>query len=310
MWGNGVAVRNLTVTPTQTGVPASTTSPVPTPASGALPPSDLYVFSPSFQDPMVHQFFATLKRQLVRDGALSVSYFGNSAVNLPFSIPSNPAIIGTAPNGGPLYGGTSDRPNPSFGNIYTTGSTGYQHFNGFVACIHAARSARPQLPDVVQLAACLRPGVCQQLPSFWCLDDATRPCQSRSWRRPWGLQPAQSLHLHRCLNTMFPVGDTTVARFLNGWTLSARTVAPSGLPSSPVTGRDNNGDLIFNDRPVGFGYNSYRLPAYVEADFRVSRDIHIHDRNTFQMAGEIFNAPNHLNVTNVTRTPLHTEVSN
>jgi hypothetical protein len=79
-------------------------------------------------------------------------------------------------------------------------------------------------------------------------------------------------------------------------------VAQSGLPFSAVTGQDNNGDLIFNDRPVGMTYNSFRLPAYVEADFRIARDFRFHDRNTIQLIGEAFNLPNRLNATNVNRT--------
>ncbi len=300
--GNGVAVRNLTVTPTQTGAPAFTTGAVPTTGNTALLPSDLYVFAPSFQDPMVHQYFATVERQLVTDGALAVSYFGNHAVDLPYAVPSNLAVIGTAPNGGPQYGGTTNRPNPAFGSIYTAGSAGYQHYNGFLL-VYTQR-ARHGLSFQASYNSQHVYGQSYVLnyPTLGALTTPSNPANPAADQGPGDYSQPNRFTFTGVYNTAFPVTNTAVARLVNGWTLSARQVAQSGLPFSPVTGQDNNGDLIFNDRPVGVGYNSYRLPAYVEADFRASRDLHVHERNTIQVAAEVFNLPNRLNVTNVNRT--------
>lgn len=300
--GNGVAVRNLTVTPSQTGAPSFTTAPVPTPANAALLPSDLYVFSPGFQDPMVHQYFATVERQIVRDGALAVSYFGNHAVDLPYSNLSNLATTGTAPNGGPQYGGTTNRPNPAFGNIYIAVSAGYQNYNGFLL-VYTQR-ARHGLSFQAAYNSQHVSGFSylNNFTNFGILTTSSNPANPAADKGPGDFSQPNRFTFTGVYNTAFPVSNAAAARLVNGWTLTARQVAQSGLPFSPVTGQDNNGDLIFNDRPMGFGYNSYRLPAYVEADFRVSRDMHVHDRNTIQVAAEVFNAPNRLNVTNVNRT--------
>ncbi len=300
--GNGVAVRNLTVTPTQVGAPAFTTAPVPTTASAALLPSDLYVFGSSFQDPMVHQYFATVEHQLIRDGALAVSYFGNHALDLPYSIPSNLAVTGTAPNGGPQYGGTTNRPNPAFGNIYTTVSAGYQNYNGFLL-VYTQRARHGLSFQAAYNSQHVR-GVSytNNFTTFGALTTPSNPANPSADVGPGDFSQPNRFTLTAVYNTMFPVSNAGVSRLLNGWALTARQVAQSGLPFSPLTGQDNNGDLIFNDRPVGYGYNSYRLPAYVEADFRVSRDLHVHERNTVQVAAEVFNAPNRLNATNVNRT--------
>ena len=40
-----------------------------------------------------------------------------------------------------------------------------------------------------------------------------------------------------------------------------RQTASSGTPYTIRTGRDDNGDLVFNDRPGGIGRNSERAAA-------------------------------------------------
>ena len=42
--------------------------------------------------------------------------------------------------------------------------------------------------------------------------------------------------------------------------LALVTVAASGLPVNPITGKDDNGDTYVVDRPIGFGRNSFRGP--------------------------------------------------
>ncbi|MGI4853623.1 MAG: carboxypeptidase regulatory-like domain-containing protein [Janthinobacterium lividum] len=300
--GNGVAVRNLTVTPTQAGAPAFTNNPVSIGGNTALLPSDLYVFAPSFQDPMVHQYFATFERQLMRDQSLSVSYFGNHAVDLPYSTPSNLTTVGTAPNGGPQYGGTTNRPNPAFGSIYTTSSAGYQNYSGVVVVLTQRARHGLSFQAAYNLQHVRGLSYTNNFTNFGALTTPSNPANPSADVGPGDFSQPNRFTLTAVYNTRFSFSNAVASRVVNGWTLTSRTVAQSGLPFSPVTGQDNNGDLVFNDRPVGFGYNSYRLPAYVEADFRVSRDLHVHDRNTIQVAAEVFNAPNRLNVTNVNRT--------
>jgi hypothetical protein len=302
---NGLAVRNLTVTPSQTGAPAFTLGPVASNAGTALLPSDLNVFAPGFQDPMVHSYFATVERQVTRGQSLSLSYFGNRAMDLPYSTPSNLTVVGTAPNGGPLYGGTTNRPNTAFGSIYTAGSEGYQHFNGFLAVL----TQQPRAGLSYQVAYQLQNvrGVSylnssNAFSNFGILTTPSNPANPGQDVGPGDFSQPNRLTLTAVYNTHFGIQSRLAAALANGWTASSRIVAQSGLPFSAVTGQDNNGDLIFNDRPVGMTYNSFRLPAYVEADFRIARDFRFHDRNTIQLIGEAFNLPNRLNATNVNRT--------
>ena len=303
--GNGINVRNLTVTPTQPGAPAFTLGPVPTTGGTALLPSDLNVFAPSFQDPMVHSYFVTLERQLMRDQSLAVSYFGNHTVDLPFSVPSNLAVTGIAGNGNPLYGGTTDRPDPAFGTIYTANSNGFQNYNGFLAVL--TQRARGGLSfqaayNYQHVEGLSYLNSSNAFTNFGILTTPSNPANPRQDMGPGDFSQPHRFTLTAVYNTQFGVREKAVAALANGWTLTSRVVAQSGLPFTATTGQDNNGDLVFNDRPAGFGYNAFRLPSYVEADFRAARDFKVGDRGTVQVIGELFNAPNRLNVTGVNRT--------
>jgi hypothetical protein len=303
--GNGLAVRNLTVTPTQTGAPAFTLGPVPTTGSTALLPSDLNVFAPNFQDPMVQSYFVTVERQLMRDQSIAVSYFGNRTIDLPYSVPSNLAVTGMTASGNTQYGGTSNRPNPAFGTIYTANSNGFQNYNGFLAVL--TQRARAGLSfqaaynyQHVQGLSYLNSS--NAFTNFGILTTPSNPANPGQDVGPGDFSQPQRATLTAVYNTHFGVEKHAVADLINGWTITSRLVAQSGLPFTATTGQDNNGDLIFNDRPTGFSYNSLRLPSYIEADFRAARDIRISDHGTIQIIGEVFNAPNRLNVTGVNRT--------
>jgi len=55
-------------------------------------------------------------------------------------------------------------------------------------------------------------------------------------------------------------------------------------------------------RPPYIGRNSIYMPGFNNVDFRITRDIPIHDNITFQIVGEAFNALNHTIVTGVNST--------
>ena len=51
------------------------------------------------------------------------------------------------------------------------------------------------------------------------------------------------------------------SQFLRNFTTSWNLNMSSGAPYTLQTGRDDNGDLIFNDRPLGVGRNTQRAKA-------------------------------------------------
>lgn len=57
---------------------------------------------------------------------------------------------------------------------------------------------------------------------------------------------------------------------IKGLRLSTTFVANSALPYNVITGHDDNGDAVFNDRPVGIGRNSNRGSAQWDVNARAS----------------------------------------
>jgi hypothetical protein len=96
-------------------------------------------------------------------------------------------------------------------------------------------------------------------------------------------------------------GSAAMRSVVNGWMLSSRAIAQSGFSFTATTGRDENGDTVLNDRPVGIPRNSFQLPNYVTIDFRLTRNFQIFERQRLEFIAEVFNLPNRVNVTNVNR---------
>jgi hypothetical protein len=77
----------------------------------------------------------------------------------------------------------------------------------------------------------------------------------------WGVAPGDVRHrVNVNLNSQF------LRNFTTSWNLNMS----SGAPYTLQTGLDNNGDLIFNDRPVGVGRNTLRAPGQVSLNANFS----------------------------------------
>lgn len=79
--------------------------------------------------------------------------------------------------------------------------------------------------------------------------------------REWGPAPGDLRHRFGGSFNMQPVSSLSVA---------VNASVRSGLPYTITTGRDDNGDGVFNDRPVGVGRNSARGAAVVEVGGRIA----------------------------------------
>ncbi len=68
----------------------------------------------------------------------------------------------------------------------------------------------------------------------------------------------------------------------------------SGQPLNVTTGRDDNGDTIFNDRPAGVGRNSERTSGFAQFDLGLLRRVAI-GGVSIEARAEIFNVFNRTN---------------
>lgn len=82
------------------------------------------------------------------------------------------------------------------------------------------------------------------------------------------------------------------------FTAGAALTFHSGDPYTELTGFDNNGDGILNDRPAGVPRNSLTGPSYGDVDVRFARDFKFNvagDATTLTTSLSAFNALNHKN---------------
>jgi outer membrane receptor protein involved in Fe transport len=85
-----------------------------------------------------------------------------------------------------------------------------------------------------------------------------------------------------------------------GWWFSGIFTAQSGQPYSARVNGDLNGDgNIRNDLAPGTRRNAYRLPAVIQIDMRVARDIPLAGRVQAQLIAEAFNLFNRDNINSV-----------
>ena len=114
----------------------------------------------------------------------------------------------------------------------------------------------------------------------------------------------------------FAKSDNRQAKcLLSGWTFAPIISASTGAPfSAGVSGNlpsANHGSFLFGPETTGvigisgssrapiFGRNSFRLPRYFDADFRISRDFKFTERVSLQISVDFFNLFNNVNITSV-----------
>lgn len=84
--------------------------------------------------------------------------------------------------------------------------------------------------------------------------------------------------------------------------LTGTTVAASGMPINPVTGVDNDGDGIAADRPFGLSRNSFTGPKQAQTDFALARTFHVYRHMNLETRAEVSNVLNHSNFVTLTST--------
>lgn len=299
--GNGVEVVNLNVLPTDPGAPAFTRNAV-TPLTGARRPvTDVRAVASTFDDLTTYNYFVTLERELFADWGLSLTYQGSQARQLPLSLNTNLRATGvTLPDGRPQWSSTN-RPDPRFGNIFISESTGNLNYNGLVVVLNKRYSRGISLQTSYQYS---KSNGFSYVDDFTGFGIFTSPTDPRTTAFDGGPGDFDMRHRYLLTGTWEPTlkGGTPAMRTLvNGWMLSSRAIAQSGFAFTATTGRDENGDTVLNDRPVGIPRNSFKLPNYVTIDFRLTRNFRLFERQRLEFIAEVFNLPNRVNVTNVNR---------
>jgi hypothetical protein len=244
-----------------------------------LPPRNVQIFDPNLASPRNQQLSIGYVRELAQGLAVSVDYINNKGSNLIRRIDTNaPASI---PGGVQRSVADADLTRPI---VPTAGgmrlieqdeSTGSSQFHGLYV------SARKRFShsfsfDIAYTLSRIENDT----------DDINfRPVDSRRPDDEWGPSLNDRRHVFALNGHVRLPGEIDLMPIL---------FLSSGQPLNVVTGGDDNGDTIFNDRPVGVGRNTERTSGYSQLDLGIIR--------RFQVAGvriearaEIFNLFNTVN---------------
>jgi len=297
--GNGRDVINVNVTPTGAGAPAFSRSKV-TPPTGVAVISDVRVMAEDFEDIQVFNWFATLEQELARNLALSVTYQGNQASNLPVARNVNLSPNGSLPDGRRLWT-TQNRPDSRYGNIFVSSSIGEQRYDGLVAVLTKRFSAGNSFQLSYHRSKAEGAAFVNDFTGFGVFTAPSDPLDANVDRGPSDFDMRNRFSATVVLKPELRLSGAAGA-LLNGWQLSSRIIASDGFRFNGTTGQDTNGDTVFNDRPSGQSYNSYELPSYLTVDVRLARTVALGTGRSLELMLEAFNLGNRLNATNVNRT--------
>lgn len=297
--GNGLDVTNVNVTPTTAGAPAFSRSKV-APPTGVSVISDVRVMDDEFEDVEVLSWFGTLEHELASNLAMSITYQGNKASNLPLALNTNLTQVGTTADGRRLWS-TQNRPDPRYGNIFVSTSVGEQRYDGLVAVLTKRYSGGNSFQLSYHLSRANGTAFVNDFTGFGVFTSPSDPLDPEVDRGGSDFDMKNRFSATMVYEPQFTLGGAAGA-LLNNWHLSSRIVASDGFRFSATTGQDGNGDTIFNDRPSGQAYNSFILPGYVTVDVRFDRSLPLGGGRSAELIVEGFNLANRLNPTNVNRT--------
>lgn len=244
----------------------------------AQPPRNVQVFDPELKSPWTEQMSGGYSMSIAPDLSLSVDYVHSRGRNLLRRIDINaPASFAGASRSVaetdatrpivPVAGGTR--------LIEQDQASGHSRFDGLYVNARKALS-RGFAFDVAYTLSRIRNDT----------DDINfRPVDSR--RPDEELAPSLNDRRHvLAVNglTRLPLGVDLIPV----WYLS------SGQPINVTTGRDDNGDTIFNDRPAGVSRNSERTTGFAQFDLGVARRFQMRAAS-IDLRAEFFNLFNRTN---------------
>jgi hypothetical protein len=297
---NGLDVVTVNMTPTTPGAPAFTLKPV-TPPTGQQVASEIRTMASDFEDIQASLWFATWEQQLAKSLSMTLSYYGNQSSKQPVSIVGNITQNGTLADGRRRWS-TTNRPDPRFGNMYEARSIGDSEYNGVVMTLTKRFSSGYSFQGSYHFSKSTSAAYLDDNLAFGLFDSPSDPQNLEVDRGPNDNDMRHRFTLTGVFEPRWSALTGTAGAIVNGWQVSTRMIAQSGYPRNAVTGLDDNGDGVFNDRPSGYGYNAFWLPSFVTVDLRSSRMFRFGDRRNLELIFEGFNMTNRKNYTALNNT--------
>jgi hypothetical protein len=225
---------------------------------------------PQARIPHTLQYSAGLERQVTANSTFSATYVGSRGMDLFRSINAN------APPLPPFLA----VPDPALGQIREIQSEGYQKSNALELTFRGkpGRYFAGQVQYTLSKTYNNTSGI-----TFF-------PANSYDPSNEWARSDQDRRHKLDLLASSQPT------RF---FVLGAGLSVYSGLPVNVITGSDNNGDGVINDRPPNIPRNSMHGPGLINLDLNVSHDFALsrsrEHAKTLSASLNSFNALNHVN---------------
>jgi hypothetical protein len=256
-----------------------------TPAEIAATPTSIVTLDPRLHIPYRLQYGFAVERQLTAKSTFSAGYVGSRGISLFRSVDAN------APSLPPF----TTRPNPALGQDRQIQSDGYQKSNALELTFRGqpSRFFSGQIQYTLSKTYNNTTGI-----TYF-------PANSYDPAGDWARSDNDRRHKFDLL------GSSHFTRF---FTAGAALSLYSGKPVNVITGADNNGDGIVNDRPIGSARNTLHGPGLINLDLNLSRDFSFKPKSDKQKDGptltvslnsfNVLNHPNYVTYVGVITSPF------
>lgn len=300
----------------QLAVSATSTNPVAPIFPNILQPDALtfatgaiQFFSENFQAPLIHQYDAIFERQIMKNTSVSVSYIGSLGRHLPtfFDLNNRLATTGSQSTTYTLSGGEFDGVTftlPRYERVFGSGGNAMTQIRSTVKSQYDALvlQANRRFTDGIQFTASYtlakstdtnqNSATFTQTNSPYDIFDGSYDVGNSNFdtRHKLVLNAVFSPTLYKGSRTSF------LHHVLNGWTFSPIFAYYSGRPFSPsVSGTSLNASFGDNRLPI-IPRNSFRLPALINMDARLSKRFKFTESMALEILAEAFNIANRTHV--------------
>jgi hypothetical protein len=225
---------------------------------------------PHARIPYTLQYSAGVEQQVTANSTFSMTYVGSRGADLFRSIDANAPFP-------PFYVGV---PDPALGQIREIQSEGNQKSNALEVIFRGkpSRYFTGQVQYTLSKTYNNTSGI-----TFF-------PANSYDPSNEWARSDLDRRHKLDLLGSSQPM------RF---FVLGVGLSVYSGLPVNVITGSDNNGDGVVNDRPLNVPRNAMHGPSSINLDLNVSHDFALsksrEHAKTLSVSLNSFNVLNHVN---------------
>jgi len=294
---------------------------------------------PNFVPPLAHEFQVGVEQAMPGKMSLSVGYVGTRALRLPIFVDSN--LIGQTPHGIRTYDVLnasnqisevltvpvylqSDRRNQSITSINTGFSVANTWYNSLAMTVRRPFSNGLEVLANYTWARATDTGQVEgTFGTFYGGDTPLDPNNPRRDNGPSDTDVRNRFALSFVYQPQFFKDNKWTQRLVDDWLFSGAFIGSGGQPISlgmngtvysgtgTSYGADGNiyGGAMSSStgapttgRPPQIGRNSIPMPGYSDFDFRISRNVPIHENIYMQFSADAFNLLNHTIVTAVNGT--------